>query len=281
MASTLYPRPHRARSASASPVQFRAPAQRIGLESGTIDRTPDGSEGGFLVSILLSMIGLALASPQDDLALASSKAATDAVRMAAFKRLVDLGSTDMDWVTKVGQDGEADSRQRWVAIRVLGQIQGDRSRNLLIGLSKDPEPAIRAASAAAMGDFGDDAFVPYLIALIQDPAVIVRASSAQALTQMGDGRAVEALSAALQDKKNTFRGRSIWVRKYFVEALGGIGSVDAYPALLRAMDDSDQSVAAMVIPALERIAGFSYKEGRTAAQEQEAWRRYVADQVRR
>jgi len=233
------------------------------------------------VSILLSMIGLCVASPQEDLALAASKAATEEVRMAAFRRLVDLGSTDMDWVTTVGQDGEADSRQRWVAIRVLGQIQGDRSRNILIGLSKDPEPAIRAASAAAMGDFGDDAFVPYLIALIQDPAVIVRASAAQALTQMGDARAVEALSAALQDKKNTFRGRSIWVRKYFVEALGGIGSTDAYPALLRAMDDSDESVAAMVIPALEQIAGFSYKEGRTTAQEQEAWRRYVADQLRR
>ena len=98
---------------------------------------------------------------------------------------------------------------------------------------------------------------------------------------MGDGRAVRALSEALQDKKNTFRGRSIWVRKYFVEALGSTGSTDAYPALLRAMDDTDESVSSMVIPALEKIAGFSYKEGRTAAQEQEAWRRYVADQLRR
>ena len=50
---------------------------------------------------------------------------------------------------------------------------------------------------------------------------------------------------------------------------------------LRAMDDTDESVSSMVIPALEKIAGFSYKEGRTAAQEEEAWRRYVADQLRR
>ena len=164
---------------------------------------------------------------------------------------------------------------------MLGQVQGDRSRNILIGLSKDPMPAIRAAAAAAMGDFGEEAFVPYLIALVQDPAVIVRAAAAQSLAGMGDGRAVAALSDALQDKKNTFRGRSIWVRKYFVEALGGTGSKDAYPALLRAMDDPDETVSAMVIPALEQIAGFSYKQGRTAAQEQEAWRRYVSDQIRR
>ena len=231
--------------------------------------------------VALVLLGVAVAGPQEDLALAASKGATDETRMAAFQRLVDLGSTDMDWVSQVGQDGDADTRQRWVAIRVLGQIQGDRSRNLLIGLSKDPEPAIRAAASAAMGDFADDAFIPYLIGLIQDPAVIVRAPAAQALSQMGDARAVRVLSEALQDKKNTFRGRSIWVRKYFVEALGGTGSKEAYPALLRAMDDTDESVSSMVIPALEKIAGFSYKEGRTAAQEEEAWRRYVADQLRR
>ena len=151
----------------------------------------------------------------------------------------------------------------------------------MIGLSKDPMPAIRAASAAAMGDFGDEAFVPYLVALVQDPAVIVRAAAATALSSMGDARAVSALSDALRDKKNTFRGRSIWVRKYFVEALGGTGSKDAYPALLRAMDDPDGEVAAKVIPALEKIAGFSYSSGRTSKQEKEAWRRYVSDQLRK
>jgi HEAT repeat protein len=214
------------------------------------------------------------------LALASSKAASEEVRMGAFERLVALGATDMNVVTEVSQADDGDARQRWVAIRALGRIGGDRSRGILIGLSKDPMPAIRAASAAAMGDFGDEAFVPYLVQLIQDPAVIVRAASATALSAMGDERAVEALSDALRDKKNTFRGRSIWVRKYFVEALGGTGSKGAYPALLRAMDDPDGEVVAKVIPALEKIAGFSYSSGRTSKQEQEAWRRYVSDQLR-
>jgi hypothetical protein len=232
------------------------------------------------MTLLLSLVFAAFGGPSEDLALASSKAASEEVRMGAFERLVALGATDMDVVTKVSQADDGDARQRWVAIRALGRIGGDRSRGILIGLSKDPMPAIRAASAAAMGDFGDEAFVPYLVQLIQDPAVIVRAASATALSAMGDERAVEALSDALRDKKNTFRGRSIWVRKYFVEALGGTGSKDAYPALLRAMDDSDGEVVAKVIPALEKIAGFSYSSGRTSKQEQEAWRRYVSDQLR-
>ena len=99
--------------------------------------------------LLVSMIGAVFAGPVDDLALAASKAATEEVRMEAFGRLVALGSTDMEWVSKVSQDADADARQRWVAVRVLGQIEGDRSRNILIGLSKDPMPAIRAAAAAA------------------------------------------------------------------------------------------------------------------------------------
>ena len=132
-----------------------------------------------------------------------------------------------------------------------------------------------------MGDYGHPDFVPYLVNLIQDPAVIVRASAAKALSQSGDQRAVEVLTAALDDKANTFRGKSVWVRKYFVEALGSIGSTKAYPALLRALDDDDESVAAKVIPALENVAGFSYSDGRTSKQEREAWRRFVTNELRR
>ena len=227
------------------------------------------------------LIASVWAGPVDDLALAASKAANETQRMAAFQRLVDLGSTDMGHVVAVAEDDEADARQRWVAIRALGQIKGDRAQTVLINLSTNPMPAIRSAASAAMGDHGSEAFIPYLTERVQDQAVIVRAAASQSLAQCGDSRAVEALSDALLDKKNTFRGRSIWVRKYFVEALGDIGSTSAYPALLRAIDDPDEGVAAAVIPALEKIAGFSYSEGRSTVQEKEAWRRHLNSELRK
>ena len=227
------------------------------------------------------LVAAAWAGPVDDLELAASKSASQEQRMAAFQRIVDLGSTDMAHVVSVANDEEADARQRWVAIRSLGQIKGDRARTVLINLSTNPMPAVRAAASAAMGDHGSEAFIPYLTERVQDPAVIVRASASQALAQCGDSRAVESLSDALLDKKNTFRGRSLWVRKYFVEALGDIGSTAAYPALLRAIDDPDEEVASSVIPALEKIAGFSYSEGRSAVQEKEAWRRHLNSELRR
>jgi HEAT repeat protein len=231
--------------------------------------------------IIFSLVAAVWAGPVEDLALAASKEATEVQRMAAFERIVALGSTDMARVSEVSQDDAADARQRWVAVRALGQIKGDRAKNILIGLVTDPMPAIRAASASAMGDYDHADCVPYLVRLVQDPAVIVRAAAATALNQSGDQRAVAVLSEALFDKKNTYRGRSIWVRKYFVEALGGIGSTEAYPALLRSMDDPDQEVVARVIPALEKIAGFSYSEGRTSKKETEAWRRFISNELRR
>ena len=231
--------------------------------------------------VMLTLLTTVWAGPAEDLETASSKTMEYSVRMEAFQRLVDLGAMDMSLVTSVAQNEEADARQRWVSIRVLGKIGGDRAKTVLINLSTNPMPAIRSAASAAMGDHGSQDFIPYLMERVQDSAVIVRAAASQALAQCGDKRAVEVLSQALLDKKNTFRGRSIWVRKYFVEALGDIGSTSAYPALLRAIDDPDEAVASAVLPALEKIAGFSYSEGRSSVQEKEAWRRHLNSELRK
>jgi HEAT repeat protein len=252
----------------------------MGFKSHRVDHRAHRPQAGTDMTLFILLLATALADAPGDLEIASSKDVSDAIRMEAFERLVDLGSTDMAYVSEIAQSEAADTRLRWVAIRALGQIKGDRARNLLISLSEDPQPAIRTAACGAMGDFGHEDFVPYLVRLVQDPAVIVRATATQSLAAMGDERAIDALSDALQDKKNTFRGQSIWVRKYFVEALGGIGSKKGYPALLRVIDDADATVSGAVIPALESIAGFSYKEGRSESQEREAWRRFLSNELR-
>ena len=130
----------------------------------------------------IAMLGVALAGPQEDLALASQRPPR---RPTAWRRLSawwPWAPPTWSFVSRVSQDDAADARQRWVAVRSLGQIKGDRARNILMGLVSDPMPAIRAAAAAAMGDYGHDDFGAPLIGLIQDPAVIVRASAAKALS---------------------------------------------------------------------------------------------------
>jgi len=232
------------------------------------------------VILWLLTLGLALADADTDLVTAATKEAPEAERMAAFDRIVRLGATDMKVVSEVSMDEAADVRHRWVSIRALGKIRGDRSRDMLFQLLKDPQPAIRTAAAGAMGDFGDSDFVEKLNSKLEDPAVIVRSAVAQALGKLADASSVKPLSDALDHRRSYFRGRSLWVRRHYVEALAAIGDKGAYPALLRSLDDKDETVSKAAVDALERITGFDFAEGRSKDKEREAWRRWVSAQLR-
>lgn len=231
-----------------------------------------------VITALLALVA-GLAGPVEDLTLAAQKDAPEAVRMAAFDRLVDLGATDMAHVLKVSADDGADARERWVAVRVLGKIGGDRSREALLKLLEDDMPAMRVAAAGALGDLGDGLACKPLAARISDPALLVRGGAADAVGVLGCENAVEALSEAVFSRDNYHRGSSLWVRRHFVEALGQIGDKAALPTLLRALDDADPEVAGAAIGAMEGVARFSYSQGRSADQEREAWRRWATNEL--
>jgi HEAT repeat protein len=258
------------------------PDRRVGREyAGGGAPVDDAKGGGAFVILLAILLGVALADAGEDLVAAASKDLSETARMAAFDRLVALGSTDMAVVSEISLDDEADARQRWVAIRSLGKIRGDRSRALLVQLLEDPMPAIRTAAAGAMSDFGDAGFVEKLNEKLADPAVIVRAAVAGALGRLGDSSSVKPLSDAIDHRRSFFRGRSLWVRRHYVEALGEMGYKQAYPVLLRALNDDDEAMVAAAIQALERIAGFDFSKGRTSDKEKEAWRRWLSAELRR
>lgn len=237
--------------------------------------TPD-SPVSLLTALLFSL--LAAAGPREDLVLAANDEAPEATRMAAFERLVTNGATDLSDVSRVATTEDADTRQRWVAIRVLGKLRGDRPRTLLLGLLDDPQPAIRTAAAQALGDLGDGTVARALSARLQDPAIIVRAAAAEALGKLRAESAVDPLSAALSARDNYYRGSSLWVRRHYVHSLGEIGSREAIPALQRCLDDTDTEVVREAVRAFEAIAGFSYAEGRDFGQQREAWRRWAGAQ---
>lgn len=232
------------------------------------------------MSTLLLWVGLALAGAREDLVAASNKSLDEAARMEAFDRLVTLGAMDMSVVMSVSADANADARQRWVAIRVLGKVGGPAAREQLLARLKDDMPAIRVAAASALGDLGDPMAVQPLIDTLEDPALLVRAASADALGQLGDRRAVSALAAQLTDRDGYHRGNSLWVRKHYAEALGHIGDKAALPALLVGLDDPDPSVAEASVRAMEEIAGFTFSEGRTAAEQKAAWKRWASTDIK-
>jgi HEAT repeat protein len=237
-----------------------------------------------LTSALLTALlvgGLAAAGAVQDLGQAADPSLPKAAREEAFARLVAGGVTDLGPLEKAALDTRSgDTRGRWVAIRALGKVGGDQARRLLAQLAADPEPAIRAAAAHALGDLGDPSMGANVVDLLADPAVIVRAAAAEAACRLSTREAVEPLSQALLASDGYYRGSSLWVRRHYVDALGCIGGRGALPALLRALDDRDESVATGAVDALEKLAGFSYEEGRSPEEQKEAWRRWAQAQLR-
>jgi HEAT repeat protein len=222
---------------------------------------------------LLLLLGLALAGPVEDLTLAANPNAPESARMEAFERLVRTGATNISHVA-------ADARERWVAVRVLGKVGGDAARTELLALIKNDMPAMRAAGAQALGDLGDSSLSVALNPLLQDPALIVRAAAAEALGKLRSADSVPALAAALAARDSYYRGSSLWVRRHYVVALGEIGHRSAAGTLVRCLDDADEAVAAEAIRSFERIAGFSFADGRSPTEQREAWKRWGMAQGR-
>jgi HEAT repeat protein len=169
--------------------------------------------------------------------------------------------------------------QRWIAIRVLGRLDGSVARRTLLELSGDESAPVRAAALEALGDQGNREVVDRVIPGLRDPAIIVRVSAATALASLASPAAITALDDALEDESNYRRGQSLWVRRYFVMALGDIGDDSAYPTLLRTLNDADQRVVDETIGALEDIAGFSFSEGRDSEEERQAWVRWTQSRI--
>ena len=105
-----------------------------------------------------------------------------------------------------------------------------------------------------------------------------RAEPAPALGRCRDERGARALEAALRDPTNFYRGSSLWVRARYVEAIAEIGLRSSVPALVACLGVRDPAVGEAALVALRKITGMNLAEGRTAAEEKEAWRRWAAAQ---
>ena len=231
------------------------------------------------LSTLILALGIAIAGPQEDLLLAADETRAQDLRMDAFFRLVRTVASDLSLVLEVAKSAEAPMEQRWIAIRVLGRVDGNIAIRTLLDLVDDSAAPVRAAALEGLGDQGDPSHTAALLPGLSDPAIVVRVSAATALAELRSPTAIDALDEALSDPSNYRRGQSLWVRRYYVAALGAIGSKEAYPTLLRCLDDGDERVVEEAIVALESIAGFSYAEGRDREEQRQAWRRWTQSRL--
>ncbi len=223
--------------------------------------------------MFLLAVGLGFAGVPEDLHLAADRDQPLALRQEAYGRLATVDVTAE--VLRMARSKDTPAVERWVAVRALGTNPSPEARAALIEFLDSPNAPTRMAALGGIGERVDRTLSGRVASKLADPAILVRAAAADALALLKDASTVPDLARALKDPTNTYRGQSLWVRRHFVDALSAIGSHDAAPALAAALEDRDPAVATSAMHALERMAGFSYREGRTPAEEREAWKRWA------
>ena len=229
--------------------------------------------------MLFFFLSLVYADISSDLQQASDAKLEDSLRQDAFSRLVRDGNADAQPLITRAQDTEEDVQKRWIAIRALGQIGGKKVTKELQALLKDKKSEVRMAACSALAESRQWSTTDSLLPLLEDQVLLVRVASAQALGKIGNPAAIAALDKALRAPEHFHRGKSLWVRSYFVEALAAIRNKKAYSSLLYAVDDQDPLVYRAAFFALEQIAGFALSEGRNEQEEKEAWKRWLAKEL--
>jgi len=136
---------------------------------------------------------------------------------------------------------------RVAAARALAALQTPSAVfELALALREAPDELTRRAFRDALIAIGEPS-VPALIGLLQDPADAVRRSAAWALGRIGSAEALPPLVRALDPRLEG----SPAVRRQAAQSLGELGSPEAVPALLDALaSDPDPMVRLLIVGAL-------------------------------
>jgi HEAT repeat protein len=223
-----------------------------------------------LLTTLLA--GLAFAGIVEDVEFAADADKPLELRQAAFARLHEESAVDP--VVALARNKETTPARRWVAIRSLGLNTAPSALAALLEFLESENAPTRIAALSALGERKDRSVSGRVAARLTDKALLVRHAAADALGLLGDPATLPDLGRALGDSSNNYLGTSLWLRRHFVEAMGRIGTTEAIRYLAPALDDADPAVVTAAVLALETVAGFSYREGRTDEQQTEAWRRW-------
>jgi hypothetical protein len=152
-------------------------------------------------------------------------------------------------------------------------VDSSRAERVLIAALHNDQPAIRQTAANILGILAKATAVPALIEALHDPVRTVQFQAVKALGRIKHPSAIPALLSFLQHTDEQLGNQvftslaqigpmtvpaliemstdnSPWVRWHCVRALGEINDLRALPVLVRALADTDQSVAWMAAKGL-------------------------------
>lgn len=191
---------------------------------------------------------------------AANPLAPEAAAQARFDELVALGGTALPSLAAIYRGGDSSELEIWVAGRAMARIGGEGARTTLITGLDSSRIITRMAAVSGLGIMKDKESAEALEKALFDRAMAVRAGAADALAGIGARRSSEALSEALDIPANFRDGRSLFVRRHIIDALGTIGSIGGIDALVGVLDDKDEpDLQLAAVQALQKITGMSFR----------------------
>jgi HEAT repeat protein len=169
------------------------------------------------------------------------------VRLTAAWALgsIEDGSAVADLEGLVVRD--SDRRVRLAAIEALGELQQNRSRDVLLGVLNGRDLEASVAAVEAIGELDDlDAAPPAIVRALESAHIPLRHAALYVLVEIEDDRLVPVLLPHVNDSDPD-------VRVHVIEALGELKARNAVPALTRALNDPNADVRRAAVEALAEI----------------------------
>ncbi len=179
---------------------------------------------------------------------------------ARFDELVAMGGVALPSLALIYRGSESTELEIWVSARALGRIGGEGARTTLMSGLDSPRIITRMAAVSGLELMKDKESVESLEKALFDKALAVRAGAADALAAIGSRRSSEALSEALNIPANFRDGRSLFVRRHIIDALGEIGSIGGIDALVGVLDGQEEPAMQLAaVHSLQKITGMSFR----------------------
>ncbi len=210
---------------------------------------------------------------------AASPRIPEEIAQSRFNELVARGASALPSLARIFKDKASAELEVWVAARAMGRIGGDGARNTLIGGLQSERIINRLGAVSALEIIGDKTASEPLERALFDRAMTVRAAAADALAAIGSRKSSVALSEALNIPANFKDGKSLFVRRHIVDALGVIGSIGGLDVLVTTLDDEEPEMRLAAVQSLQQITGMNFRGGAgpaapVSADEVQSWKNW-------
>ena len=140
------------------------------------------------------------------------------------------------------------TRKRASVAYILGEIQEDRSLELLVGLLSDISPTVRNRAVISLGKIGSSRVIPQLVdAFFNEDELNIRETIILTTIKINKDNAISQLSERLLREENSR------LRAILVKCLGKAENPCALPLLSKALRDSDGRVRANAVESIGQL----------------------------